>query len=147
MPRAVGRLVMACLLSIAAFGSTAAGPADATAASCVRISGGNFNAPGDDNQAANLNGEYVRIKNYCSSAKYLTGYRVHDYGRKHTYYFRSGTRLGAYATVTLYSGRGTNTSTRVYWGRSYGAVWNNTAPERAYLRNSAGTLLSSWSPY
>jgi hypothetical protein len=147
MSRVLARLVLAGVLSVAAFGGSVAAPSSADAASCVRISGGRFDAPGNDNYAAYLNGEYVRIKNYCSTAKYLTGYRIHDYGRKHTYYFRSGTRIAAYATITLYSGRGTNTSTRVYWGRTYGAVWNNTPPERAYLRNSAGTLLSSWSLY
>jgi len=92
-------------------------------------------------------GEYIKIHNYCSTAKYLTGWHVNDYGNKHRYAVPSGFKLGAYATVTLYSGTGTRTSTRLYWNRSYGAVWNNTPPERAYLRNSAGTLVSSWSSY
>jgi hypothetical protein len=145
--RTLRRLILVLVLAATAVGVNAGAPSTADAASCVRISGGNFNAPGDDNLAANLNGEYVRIKNYCSTGKYLTGWKLHDYGRKHTYYFRSGFRIGAYVSVTLYSGRGTNSSTRLYWGRSYGAVWNNTPPERAYLRNGAGTLMWSWSAY
>ncbi len=117
------------------------------AAACVRISGGRFDSPGNDNYAANLNGEYIRIKNYCSSTKSLGSWRLHDYQTKHTFTFPSTFRLGAGKTVTVYSGQGTNTSTRRYWGRGYGAVWNNKPPERAYLRNSAGTLQSSWSSY
>jgi hypothetical protein len=122
-------------------------PQSVDAASCVRISGGRFDAPGNDNYMPYLNGEYIKIHNYCSTGKYLTGWHVNDYGNKHRYAFPSGFRLAAYATVTLYSGTGSRTSTRLYWNRSYGAVWNNTPPERAYLRNSAGTLVSSWSSY
>ena len=147
MARGFARLLLAGVLALSALGGAIGGAADVSAASCIRISGGRFDAPGNDNYAAYLNGEYIRLKNYCTTTKYLTGHRVHDYGKKHTYAFRTGTRIAPGATLTLYSGRGTNSSTRVYWGRTYGAVWNNTPPERAYLRNSAGTLLSSWSLY
>ena len=124
-----------------------ASSSDADAASCVRFSGGRFDAPGNDNYAQYLNGEYVKFKNYCSTSKVLTGWKVHDYAKKHVYAIPSGFRIGAGVTVTLYSGKGTRTSTRLYWNRTYGAVWNNTPPERAYLRNSSGTLMSSWSSY
>jgi Lamin Tail Domain len=125
----------------------AAMPGPIAAASCVRISGGVFDAPGNDNYMPQLNGEFIRVHNYCSSAKSLTGWHLNDYGNKHRYAFPSGFRLGANATVTIYSGTGSRTSTRLYWNRGYGAVWNNTPPERAYLRSSAGTLVSSWSLY
>ena len=90
------------------------------AAACVRISGGRFDSPGNDNYAANLNGEYIRIKNYCSSTKSLGSWRLHE--TEHTFTFPSTFRLGAGKTVTVYSGQGTNTSTRRYsgpwvWGR------------------------------
>lgn len=148
MARAI-RALAAPLLALALIAGLVPGfaPSTAEAAGCLRIVGGNFDAPGNDNYAANLNGEYVRVKNVCTTTRYLTGYRLHDYGRKHTYAFPSGFRLAAGKTVTLYSGRGTRTASRLYWGRSYGAVWNNRPPERAYLRNSAGTLVSSWSEY
>ena len=133
-------LMLAGMLLVAAVPSVAA-------AQCVRISGGRFDAPGNDNYAANLNGEYIRIHNYCSSSKLLTSWHLNDYGNKHRYYFPSGFRIGAGTTVTIYSGTGTRTATRLYWGRTYGAIWNNTPPERAYLRNAAGTLVSSWSLY
>ena len=141
----VARLFLAAFLAVGVFPTVA--PTSADAASCVRVSGGRFDAPGNDNYAAYLNGEYIRIKNYCTTTKAMGYWKLHDYGRKHTYTFASTFRLGPGVTVTVYSGRGTNTATRRYWGRTYGAVWNNTPPERAYLRNSAGTLLSSWSSY
>lgn len=49
--------------------------------------------------------------------------------------------------VKLHSGTGTNGKYNLHWQRAYGAVWNNTPPERAYLLNQYGTLVSSWSPY
>jgi hypothetical protein len=122
-------------------------PQTANAASCLRISTGRFDAAGNDNYMPYLNGEYVKVHNYCSTAKYLTGWHINDYGNKHRYAFPSGFKLGAGATVTLHSGMGIRTSTNLYWNRTYGAVWNNTPPERAYLRNSGGTLVSSWSSY
>jgi hypothetical protein len=142
------RALAASFLAVVFAGSLAlAIAAPVSAASCVRISGGRFDAPGNDNYMPYLNGEYIRIHNYCSTAKVLTGWHVHDYGNKHRYAFPSGFRLNAYATVTLHSGTGTRNSTNLYWGRTYGAVWNNTPPERAYLQNAAGTTVSSWSPY
>jgi len=147
--RKIGRaLFIGWLAAIVAVGGQAlVAPATALATSCLRISGGHFDAPGNDNYAQYLNGEYVRVHNYCSTSKLMTGWKLHDYGRKHTYSFPSGFRLGAGVTVTVYSGRGTRTATRLYWGRTYGAIWNNTPPERAYLQNAAGTLVSSWSSY
>ena len=142
------RLALPVLIAGLIAGILSAGNAGpVAAASCVRVSGGVFDAPGNDNYMPYLNGEYIRIHNYCSTAKYLTGWHLNDYGTKHRYAFPSGFKLAAYATVTVYSGTGSRTATRLYWGRSYGAVWNNTPPERAYLRNAAGTLVSSWSKY
>ncbi len=149
MMHTFGRTLGVLVLAIALTGviTAALPPTVAEGASCVRISGGRFDAPGNDNLAGNLNGEYIRIKNYCSTTKSIGGWKLHDYGRKHTYTFASTVRLGAGKTITVYTGRGTNSSTRRYWGRSYGAVWNNTPPERAYLRSGSGTLMSSWSLY
>jgi hypothetical protein len=141
-------LLSACVALVVAFGiAPAVHPAPVEAASCLRIVGGVFDAPGNDNYAANLNGEYVRIKNGCTSARLMTGWKLNDYGRQHVYPFPTGFKIGAGVTVTLYSGRGTRTATKLYWGRTSGAVWNNVPPERAYLRNPAGTLISSWSRF
>ena len=112
--------------------------------SCVRFVSSNFDAPGDDNYMPQLNQEWVRIKNTCATAKSIAGWKIQDYGSIHTYKFLSGTSIGAGATITLHSGTGSNTASNKYWQRSYGAVWNNTGTERAYLGNSSGTLMSTW---
>jgi lamin tail-like protein len=143
-------IALAIAFSFSAFAiaaTPAASPQAASAASCVRFSASHFNAPGDDNQAVNLNGEWVRIRNYCSTTKSLSHWTIKDYGSKHTYTFPTGVSIRPGYSITLYSGRGTNTSTKRYWGRTYGAVWNNSAPEYAYLRNSANTLQSRWTEY
>jgi len=145
----VGRVVIAAALGLGGIAVTMAAPTitEVDAAGCVRITGGVFNSPGNDNYMPYLNQEYVVIKNVCSTSKLMTGYKVHDYGKKHIYAFPSGYRIGAGVSVKLRSGTGTNGTYNLYWHRSYGAVWNNTPPERAYLKNPSGTTISSWSPY
>ena len=150
MRRFSSRLLAGLVLSLAAFtlaASPAASPASADAAACVRFSASNFDAPGNDNYAAYLNGEWVRIRNYCTTTKSLSSWTIKDYNSLHTFRFPTGVTIRPGYSITLYSGRGTNTTTKRYWQRTYGAVWNNTPPERAYLRNAAGTLQSSWSEY
>lgn len=146
---AVRRLALGVTFALVVTGVslTPAVPQEVDAASCVRIKGGVFNAPGNDNYMPYLNQEYIILRNYCSTYRTMTGWKVHDYGRKHTYTFPSGYRIYPGYDVKLRSGTGTNGKYNLYWQRSYGAVWNNTAPERAYLRNPSGTLMSSWSPY
>jgi hypothetical protein len=134
-------------LIVVAGGATLAAPGPVDAASCVRFSATNFDAPGNDNYAANLNGEWVRIKNYCTTTKSLSGWTIKDYGSKHTFRFPTGVSIRPGYSITLYSGRGTNTSTKRFWQRTYGAVWNNTAPEYAYLRNASGVLQSKRTEY
>jgi hypothetical protein len=128
-------------------GSSLANPAEVDATSCIRIVGGVFDVPGNDNYMPYLDNEYVTIRNYCASSRLMTGWKVHDYGWKHVYYFPAGFRIYPGYYVRLHSGLGTNTKYNLYWQRSYGAVWNNTPPERAYLLNQYGTTLSSWSRY
>jgi hypothetical protein len=114
------------------------------ASSCVRFVASNFDAPGDDNYMPQLNQEWVRIKNSCATAQNISGWKINDYNTIHTYKFASATSIAAGATITLHSGTGSNTATNKYWQRTYGAVWNNTGTEIAYLRNSGGTLMSTW---
>jgi hypothetical protein len=42
-------------------------------------------------------------------------------------------------SVYIHTGKGTNSGTHRYWGRSW-YVWNNTG-DTAYLRNPSGTLI------
>jgi hypothetical protein len=136
MSRGFGALVAL----VFAFAWTAAvQPNEAIGASCVRFSATNFDATGNDN--TNRNGEWVRIKNYCSSSKLLSGWMIHDAGTKNTYTFRAGLKVGAGASITLYTGSGTNTSSKRFWGKTT-QVWDNTASEYAYLKSASGALQS-----
>lgn len=104
----------------------------------VYISYVHYNAAGND--WYNLNDEYVVFKNGGNAAT-LTGWTVSDeYG--HEYTFLSFT-LSAYATVTLYTGSGSDTSTKLYWG-SDSPIWNNDG-DTVYLRDSSGALVDSYS--
>jgi len=95
-----------------------------------------YNSPGTDTTAnANVNGEYVVIRNLGSTARSLTGWTLRD-AHYHVYKFGTFT-LGARKSVVLRTGKGANTSTTRYWGSGY-HVWYNTG-DRAYLRTAAGT--------
>jgi len=139
-------IALAIVLS-SVLASPAMSPPRAAAAGCVKFVASNFDAPGNDNLAANLNGEWVRIKNVCATTKKIGGWKIHDYKKAHVYRFPTGFKIGPGKTVTLYSGVGTNTASKRYWGRTYGAVWNNSPPEWAYLRKADGTLMSKWTEY
>ncbi len=91
-----------------------------------------------------LNEEWVRIKNTCSTRKSIGGWKIHDYGKKHVYRFPATFSIAAGARITLRAGTGANTASTHYWQRTYGAIWNNTGTEKAYLRNASGTLVHSW---
>ncbi len=136
---------------IVSFGGTwrvarpTASPAPAPA--CVRIVGGTWNPPGNDNLAPALNAESVRIRNVCATVKSLTGWRVLDRGVAHVYRFPTGFSIGPGVTVTLFSGRGSRTTTHLYWGRGSGEVWGNAFPERAYLRDATGRTVSTFTLY
>jgi micrococcal nuclease len=105
----------------------------------ISVCGGNMDAPGNDNYAENLNGEYVVICNTGGKRADLTGWRIQDEGPNFKYIFPSFS-LAAGAKVTLYSGTGTNSSTRLYWNRTHGAVWNNDG-DCASLISSGGKLV------
>lgn len=104
----------------------------------MAVCGGNRDAPGDDN--LNLNGEFVVLCNRSGSTVELSGWRLTDEGTNHTYRFPA-VAVAAGASVTLYSGAGTNTATALYW-HAGGAVWNNGG-DCAYLYDAAGSLVSS----
>ncbi len=91
--------VVALVGSVASLTPAAVGAADAVG--CVRITGGVFDSPSNDNYMPYLNQEFVVIKNVCSTSKLMTGWRVNDYGRIHTYTFPSGYRIGAGVSVKL----------------------------------------------
>ena len=66
--------------------------------------------------------EYVRFVNDGDASLDLDGYEVSDTaGNSYTF---GGVTVDPGATITLYTGSGTDTDDTVYWGRG-AAVWNN----------------------
>ncbi|MFI0723616.1 lamin tail domain-containing protein [Streptomyces sp. NPDC021224] len=113
----------------------AAAPAQAASGS-VHLYKIYYNSPGTDTRsAASLNAEYVQIKNTTSKSVSLKGWSVTD-ASAHKYTFTAYT-LGAGKTVTIHTGKGTNTTTNRYWG-SGNYIWNNDK-DTATLKTSTGT--------
>ncbi|MFI1963750.1 lamin tail domain-containing protein [Streptomyces pathocidini] len=117
-------------------------PVQAQAAGSVYLSKVYYDSPGSDTGGnASLNGEYVQIKNSTSRGVNLKGWTLTD-AQKHKYTFGTYT-LGAGKTVTVKTGKGTNTSSTRYQGRTW-YVWNNTS-DKATLRKPAGTTVDTCS--
>jgi PKD repeat protein len=87
-----------------------------------------------------VNQEYVQITNTGTTAINLNGWTITDEGAKHVYTFPSYSLL-ANSMVTLYTGNGTNTATKLYWGMG-SHIWNNTG-DKAFLYDVNGNLVSS----
>ncbi len=92
-------------------------------------------AAGDDNK--NLNDEYFVLKNTSTKPINLTGWTVKD-AATHIYTFPSFI-LGGNASVTIFTGSGSNTAVELYWG-STRAIWNNDG-DTLYLRDKNGNLV------
>lgn len=128
---------LAVLLALSA-GTVVVGAPPAHAASALQFGKIYYNSPGSDTRTnTSLNAEYVVIKNTSSTTKCLTGWTVRD-AAGHVYKFGTFC-LGGYKSVTLHTGKGTNTAAHRYWG-SGNYIWNNTG-DKAYLRNGAGTQM------
>lgn len=110
---------------------------------CIGISYFHWNAEGDD--CYNLNDEYVTFINSCSYSCDLTAWTVKDEAN-HIYTYPSFT-LESNAIVTLYTGCGTNTATKLYWcssGYTCNAIWNNDG-DTLFLRDGDGNLIFDYS--
>jgi hypothetical protein len=98
--------------------------------------------PGSD-PVSQLNQEYVVIRNGSTHRLRLTGWRLHDVPRAravHTYRFpRFVLRPGK--SVRIHTGKGSNTRTDLYWGRS-DYVWGDDS-DKATLVNKAGSIVST----
>ncbi len=88
----------------------------------------------------NLKDEWVKISNTGSSPVSLTAWKIEDEGRKHTYTFPSYT-LDSGSTVTIYTEKGTDAATKLYWQLD-DPVWNNDG-DAAYLYDNDGKLVST----
>lgn len=128
----VAALIPATLISIPS--------QSAYAAPAVRLTYVQYDSPGTDTGTnRSLNAEWVRIKNFSSTRKTLSGWTLRD---RQGHVYRFGTfRLGAGKSVRVHTGSGTNTATDRYWRRGW-YVWNNTG-DRATLKNRAGTTVDT----
>lgn len=99
----------------------------------VRITKAQFKGTGKGNQK--LNDEWVEITGYGVD---IGGWKLHDKGRKHTFTFPEGFMI--YGPVKLFTGKGKDTNTKLYWGRSR-PVWNDKG-DVATLKNKRGKIIS-----
>jgi lamin tail-like protein len=141
MVRALRVLVVAALTAVA-FNVAAPNAHEADAASCVKIYRIYYDSPGADyGSNTSLNGEWIQLKNICSTNKAMSGFKFRD-AANHWYTFGTYTlKAGAY--VKVHTGKGTNTSTDRYQGRA-AYVWNNDK-DTAYLYNASSTLIRTCS--
>ena len=105
----------------------------------IKITRINFDSPGSDTGSnASLNAEWIRISNTGSTARKLGGWRIRDVAG-HVYVFAPAAKIGAGKTITVHTGRGSNTVAHKYW-RSDWYIWNNDG-DTARLRNKAGSVV------
>lgn len=130
-------------IAIAVGGSLAAATPAQAATPAVMITKVYYNSPGSDTGSnTSLNAEYVQLTNKRSTSINLKYWTLRDKSN-HVYKFTTNWYLKAGASVVIHTGKGTNTSSNLYWG-SGAYIWNNTG-DAAYLRNSAGTGIDSCS--
>lgn len=103
----------------------------------------NYDPAGKDNRAnAHINRETVVLKNRGTKTLNVTGYRIKD-AANHTFVFPRGSTIRPGQSVTIHSGKGTNTAAHKYWKQG-NYVWNNTG-DALRLTNAKGGLLEKCS--
>ncbi len=85
----------------------------------------NYNAPGND--AKNPNGEWIRIKNTSAARQDLQNWKI----KVGPYQLVSvaSRPMDPGESITIYIGKGKNTKTRMYWGKSKGILYNTGSRE------------------
>ncbi len=115
----------------------------AESAPAVKFVGVQYDSPGDDiGTNYSVNKEWFRVKNTTKKAKLLAGWKVKD-NTGYTFVFPSGYKLGAGKTVTVHTGKGSNTGANLYWKQGY-YVWNNTG-DKARLITPGGAVVDTCS--
>jgi micrococcal nuclease len=134
--RTDGAGLWSCAADTSAGATVTSTPETGSSDGRLRIVAINADAEGDDNE--NLNDEYVVLENTGTESLDLSGWTVTDEAG-HRYTFGEFT-LGPGDRVTLHTGRGSDTATSVYWGRS-GAVWNNGG-DTVTVRDAEGNAVA-----
>ena len=120
------------------------GASPSPAAGSIQFTRIQYDSPGTDSgSTTSLNGEYAKLTNKTKSTVSLSGWSVRD-AANHVYTFTGTVKLAAGASITVRTGKGTNTSTYRYWGRTgkSGYIWDNSA-DTATLRTNAGKTIDS----
>ncbi|MBO3736484.1 lamin tail domain-containing protein [Actinoplanes sp. NEAU-H7] len=117
--------------------TTPAGPAVGS----IQFTRIQYNAPGVDKKTnKSINGEYFRLTNKTKSTVNLKGWIVRD-AAGNLYRFTANYYLGAGKNVYVRTGKGSNTSSTRYWGKTK-HVWNNGG-DVAYVRTSANKTIDT----
>ncbi|MYS20303.1 Lamin Tail Domain [Streptomyces sp. DvalAA-14] len=136
------RVIAAAAVTAAAAGIAVAPTPAGAATGSLHLYEIYYNSPGSDTGSVkSLDAEWVKITNSTSKPVSLTKWTLTDASR-HVYTFGSFT-LAAGRTVAVHTGKGTNTSTNRYQGRSW-YVWNNDK-DTATLRKSTGATVDTCS--
>ncbi|HSB70748.1 MAG TPA: lamin tail domain-containing protein [Candidatus Methylomirabilis sp.] len=102
----------------------------------VRLTHIEYNPEGRD-----IGGEYVLVRNLGTRPVDMTGWTLHD--EAHNTFVFPAFSLAPGASARVWSGRGSDTMTDLYWGRGV-AVWNNIG-DKGYLRDREGSLVAVYS--
>ncbi len=107
----------------------------------------NYDADGTDD--ANINGEWIRIRNRGTTAVPLGGWYVKE-ASPTRFHFPAGASVAAGSYVTVYMGSGTNTATQFYWGLP-NTIFQNADPaisggDGAFLHDPHGDA-RAWMQY
>ncbi len=90
----------------------------------------------------NLNTEYIVVKNVSASSIQMKGWKIISApSSDNQRYVFPRTSVPSGGTITLYSGSGTNTATKRYWGAT-SPNWNNDG-DKAVLKNASGTVVDT----
>lgn len=90
----------------------------------------------------NMNTEYIVFKNGGSKAVTITGWKIiSSPSTDNQAYKFPTTTIPAGAVLTLYSGKGTNSAGRRYWGSAV-PIWNNDG-DKAVLKNAGGSTVDT----
>ncbi|MBI4738143.1 lamin tail domain-containing protein [Candidatus Woesearchaeota archaeon] len=99
----------------------------------VRITKVNFQSNGG---REHLNGEWVEVTGFGGID--LTGYTLHDKGKKHTFKFPQEFKI--FGPTKIFTGKGKNTNSKLYW-KHHRQVWNDDH-DVATLRDAAKNAVS-----
>jgi competence protein ComEC len=91
--------------------------------------------------AADLNGETVTLRNDGQTTVSLARWTLADASGKNVFTFPA-LSLTPGGTLTIHSGRGTNTPTDLYWGKTV-SIWRDTG-DTATLRDATGSTITTY---